>query len=154
VRTGAALVRNTNEAFAEVTESSLKVGQLVAEIAAASAEQANGIAQINTAVQEMDKVTQQNAASAEESASAAEEMYAQAEHIKGIVGELSEMISKKRRTSAVDRSVGTKRHEETETGRAFARRNKRTAVHTSCREEARPDPKELIPLDDDDFKDF
>jgi methyl-accepting chemotaxis protein len=154
VRTGAALVRNTNEAFAEVTESSLKVGQLVAEIAAASAEQANGIAQINTAVQEMDKVTQQNAASAEESASAAEEMFAQAEHIKGIVGELAKMISKKNRAPAVDRKVPLENPEDTETGRAFARRSRGAAVHTSCREEARPDPKELIPLDDDDFKDF
>ena len=46
---------------------------LVAEIAAASQEQAQGIEQVNTAVAQMDKVTQQNAANAEESASAAEE---------------------------------------------------------------------------------
>ena len=39
----------------------------MAEIAAASNEQAQGIDQINTAVTEMDKVTQQNAANAEES---------------------------------------------------------------------------------------
>ena len=40
------------------------------EISAASAEQAQGIDQVNTAVSQMDKVTQQNAANAEESASA------------------------------------------------------------------------------------
>jgi len=45
----------------------------VAEISAASSEQAQGIGQINTAVTGLDKVTQQNAANAEESASAAED---------------------------------------------------------------------------------
>ena len=59
----------------------------MAEIAAASKEQAQGIEQVNTAVAEMDKVTQQNAANAEESASAAEEMTAQAETMQGMVGD-------------------------------------------------------------------
>jgi methyl-accepting chemotaxis protein len=42
--------------------STTKVGELVSEIAAASAEQAQGIGQVNKAMGEMDKVTQQNAA--------------------------------------------------------------------------------------------
>jgi methyl-accepting chemotaxis protein len=154
VRTGAVLVRNTNEAFAEVTESSLTVGQLVAEIAAASTEQANGIAQISTAVQEMDKVTQQNAASAEESASASEEMYAQAEHIKGIVREMAEMISRKRPAPPADREAPLRKPEETGSERAFARKDRGAVVDTAYREEARPDPEELIPFEEDDFKDF
>jgi hypothetical protein len=64
----------------------------VAEIAAASGEQNQGIGQINTAVTEMDKVTQQNAATAEESASASEEMNAQAEQMKAFVDELVAMV--------------------------------------------------------------
>ena len=46
------------------------MGELVAEITAASQEQARGIEQVNMAVAQMDKVIQQNAAGAEELASA------------------------------------------------------------------------------------
>ena len=55
-----------------------KVTDIIAEIAAASEEQASGIDQINTAVTQMDKMTQQNAALVEEAASAAESMNEQA----------------------------------------------------------------------------
>jgi len=75
-------VSTTDEAFAEVSVNSTKVGELVGAIAGASDEQAEGIAQVNKAVVEMDKVVQQNAANAEESASASEDMNAQAEHMK------------------------------------------------------------------------
>ena len=92
VKEGGQLVAKTNDNFAAVAQSSSKVGELVAEIAAASSEQAQGIGQVNTAVNEVDKVTQQNAANAEESASAAEEMNAQAEQMKVFVGELMAMV--------------------------------------------------------------
>ena len=65
-----------------------KVTELIGEIAAASQEQAHGIAQVNIAVTEMDKVTQQTAANAEESASASEELSAQAEQLKAFVEDL------------------------------------------------------------------
>ncbi len=64
----------------------------MAEIAAASNEQATGIEQVNKTVSEMDKVFQQNAASAEESASAGEEMNAQAVQMKEMVSELMRVI--------------------------------------------------------------
>jgi methyl-accepting chemotaxis protein len=92
VKDGSNLVSRTNEASQQVAGSSAKAADLVAEIAAASNEQAQGIDQINTAVTELDKVTQQNAANAEESASEAEEMSAQAETMQGIVGELVAIV--------------------------------------------------------------
>jgi len=92
VKDGSQLVNKTNEAFSEVARSAAKVGELVAEIAAASNEQAHGIDQMNKAVAEMDKVVQQNAANAEESASASEEMNAQAEQMKGMVDELVALV--------------------------------------------------------------
>ncbi len=92
VKDGSALVGRTDEAFQRMAGSSAKAAELVAEIAAASVEQAQGIGQINTAVTELDKVTQQNAANAEESASAAEEMSAQAETMQGMVAELVAMV--------------------------------------------------------------
>jgi methyl-accepting chemotaxis protein len=70
-----------------------KVTELIGEIAAASQEQAHGIAQVNIAVTEMDKVTQQTAANAEESASASEELSAQAEQLKAFVEDLIAVIS-------------------------------------------------------------
>ena len=55
-----------------------KVTDLVAEIAAASNEQAQGITQVNEGMEQIDQVTQQNTANAEESAAAAEELSSQA----------------------------------------------------------------------------
>jgi methyl-accepting chemotaxis protein len=89
---GSALVTRTNGAFSQVADSAAKVGELVAEIAAASKEQAQGVEQVNSAVSEMDKVTQSNAANAEESASASEEMSAQATQMKAIVEDLTALV--------------------------------------------------------------
>ncbi|MCD6534945.1 MAG: CZB domain-containing protein [Deltaproteobacteria bacterium] len=87
-------------AVENVVEKSLKVGELIGEISAASQEQSNGISQINIAVSEMDKVTQQNAANAEESAAAAEELNAQAEQMNEFVGDLTAMVTGKRTSDA------------------------------------------------------
>ena len=104
VQDGMDLVERTNEAFSEVTRSSVRVGELVGEIAAASQEQAQGIEQVNRAVSEMDKVIQRNAANAEESASASEEMNAQAEQMKAFVGELAALIDGRARLKGDDDS--------------------------------------------------
>jgi len=88
VKKGSDLVTETDTAFIKVAESSFKVGELVAEIAAASNELAQGIEQVNKAVCDMDRVTQHNAAASEESASTSEEMSAQAEEMKHFVDEL------------------------------------------------------------------
>jgi methyl-accepting chemotaxis protein len=53
----------------------------------------------------MDKVTQQNAAGAEESASAAEEMSAQAQTLRGMVGELSQIVTGSATTTRPQRSA-------------------------------------------------
>jgi methyl-accepting chemotaxis protein len=69
VRDGERLAQMTRGDFDEVTSSASKVVSLMAEIAAASKEQSEGIGQINRAVAEMSTVTQKNAAAAEELAS-------------------------------------------------------------------------------------
>ncbi len=71
--------------FQEITERINKVSQVVAEIAAASEQQDQGITQVNKAVEQMNLLTQQNAANAEESASAAEEMSSQSEEMRSMV---------------------------------------------------------------------
>jgi methyl-accepting chemotaxis protein len=69
VRDGERLAQATRGDFDEVTAAAAKVVALMAEIAAASQEQSQGIGQINKAVNEMSQVTQKNAAAAEELAS-------------------------------------------------------------------------------------
>ena len=79
-------------ALNDITAKVREVDDLVAEVASASQEQTNGIAQINAAVGQMDKVTQNNAATAEESAAAAEELNAQSEVMKRSVTELVHLV--------------------------------------------------------------
>lgn len=80
------------ERLGKIEEKATKVAALVAEIAAASKEQAQGIDQINTSIAEMDKVVQQNAANSEESAGASQELSAQAEELNVIIAELNTII--------------------------------------------------------------
>ncbi|MEJ5328732.1 MAG: methyl-accepting chemotaxis protein [Desulfobaccales bacterium] len=89
VQQGAQLMGQTQEAFSQVTGRAGKVKDLVAEIAAASGEQAQGVEQISRAVADMNRVTQETAASAQESAAAAEELSAQSEQLRAIVKELA-----------------------------------------------------------------
>ncbi len=69
-----------------------QVDELVAEVAAASQEQKQGIEQVNIAISQMDKVTQSNAANAEESASAEEKLNEQAIALKEVVAQLRILI--------------------------------------------------------------
>ncbi len=69
----------------EINERVIKVGEVMAEIAAASTEQTQGIEQVNSAVEQMNQVTQQTAANSEESASAAEELASQAENMRNMI---------------------------------------------------------------------
>jgi methyl-accepting chemotaxis protein len=83
---GVRITEEVGKALEKTVASSSKVSDLIAEIAAASNEQAQGIEQINTGVAQMNQVTQQNAANAEESASAAEELSSQAAELAKMVG--------------------------------------------------------------------
>ena len=154
VKTGTDLVASTNAAFAQVTESASKVGELIAEIAASSEGQARGIEQVSMAVTEMDKVTQQNAANAQESASSSEEMLSQAGVMKQMVAELVSLVggfkgSKKVVPKGGRRSVEDRIGTEPGTPELSAVQNE---VTTSPKKEIKPN--KLIPLGDDDFSDF
>ena len=156
VNQGTDLVSTTNEAFSKVADSSTKVGELVSEIAAASNEQAQGIEQVNTAVTEMDRVTQSNAATAEESASASEEMSAQAQEMKAMVGELITLVGGSgngaARSPVVAANVpGARVHRALELATPLKRAPRQSLP---VNQSAEVTPQQVIPLDDDDFKDF
>jgi methyl-accepting chemotaxis protein len=76
----------------KIVATTNKVTTLIAEVSAASTEQAQGISQVNIAVSQMDKVTQGNAANAEESASASEELNAQAASLNDMVEDLVSLV--------------------------------------------------------------
>lgn len=79
-------------ALSAIQESTEKVATLIAEIATASKEQAQGIGQVNMAVSAMDNVVQQNSASAAESASASAELSSQAQELNVLVGQLLAIV--------------------------------------------------------------
>ncbi len=92
VQAGSGLVHRTSLAFSQVATSAGKAKDLVAEIAAASFEQSQGIDQINKSVTEIDLVIQRNAANSEESAGASEELNSQAKRMKELVGVLVSVV--------------------------------------------------------------
>jgi methyl-accepting chemotaxis protein len=91
-RSGSQCSVRVGESLKQIAEKVTATDALVADIATAATEQAQGIQQVNTAMGQMDKVTQGNASSAEESASAAEELDAQAETMKDLVAQLRTLV--------------------------------------------------------------
>ncbi len=153
VEQGAELARTTNDAFSEMVDSSVKMGELVGEIAAASREQVQGIEQVNTTVSEIDKVIQQNAANAEESASASEEMSAQAEQMKDHVNDLSDLVGAKGLKSGNRRDAdenNVKKRAAIREERCFAR----PPAEKLLVEKSSPKtmtPEQILPMDEGDF---
>jgi methyl-accepting chemotaxis protein len=84
--TGVSIALGVGKALEEIVAGSSKVNTLLNEIASASREQAQGVAQVNKGVTELDKVTQQNAGNSEELASAAEETASQVACLRDLVG--------------------------------------------------------------------
>jgi methyl-accepting chemotaxis protein len=91
-KAGVSIADEVGKSLGEIVDCNTKVNGLIAEIAAASKEQATGVEQVNMSVSQMDKVTQQNAANAEESAAASEELSSQAEQLRLCVSDLLKLV--------------------------------------------------------------
>lgn len=147
---GVKISGEVSKSFELIAESSKKVNDLIAEIAAASQEQSTGIDQVNMAVSQMDKVTQQNAANSEESASAAEEMSSQAE-------ELQSMISQFNLTQSVQRKSTAQQVKQTHLvhndGKKMVAPSKsgstKKVKSTESVKSSRTTSEQMIPMDDD-----
>lgn len=138
VQGGVELVNKTGESLTDIVDSIKRVADIVAEISAASREQATGVDEINTAVTQMDEMTQQNSALVEENAAAAKTM--------------SDQASRMRRRMAFFKSGGEEIFEEEEpvmlatgTGPAVPSRGAR-GLQVSL--------KEQVIEDDDDWSEF
>ncbi|MGD9161489.1 MAG: methyl-accepting chemotaxis protein [Desulfobacteraceae bacterium] len=76
------IAEKAGERLNKIVPDIKKTAELVQEISAASAEQNNGVDQINMALQQLDQVIQHNASASEEMSSTSEELAAQAEQLK------------------------------------------------------------------------
>ncbi|MFP4164069.1 MAG: methyl-accepting chemotaxis protein [Chitinispirillaceae bacterium] len=170
---GVSVSAGAAEAVKAISEASMKVANIVTEIAAASKEQATGVDQINTAVAQMDKVTQANAANAEESASASEELSAQAKELNDMVEALVSVVGGKSSDKEF-RKADSSRSGAARIGNSSANRpalprgagsrsgknsssitQKTTVSNVSAHgEQQQVSPKEVIPFDDDDLSQF
>lgn len=81
IESGNTLVSKSGDTMKEIVTAIKRVNDIMAEIAAASAEQSTGIEEVSTAVSQMDEMTQQNAALVEEAAAAAESLQSQADQL-------------------------------------------------------------------------
>ncbi len=86
VREGARLVNEAGTTLDEIVGSVKQVVDIIAEIAAASREQATGLDEVNTAVGNMDEMTQRNGALVEQTTASAQSMANQASHLAELVG--------------------------------------------------------------------
>jgi len=73
------VAEKSRQLLADLVPAIRSTAELVQEVAAASAEQSSGVAQIHRALGNVDQITQRNASSAEELSSTAEEMSSQAD---------------------------------------------------------------------------
>ncbi|MDH3975939.1 MAG: methyl-accepting chemotaxis protein [Deltaproteobacteria bacterium] len=171
---GSELASNSGEVLNEIVSNVTKTADLIAEIAAASREQAAGIEQVTKAVTQMDQVTQQNSAFSEETASAGEELSSQAESMKEMVGNLVTLVSGeqdgsngkvalpqsslKREASKTSHNNG--RNKVLNTVRSISQKGKelreRTTINNSGngRGTMALNPNDIIPMDEDDFREF
>lgn len=86
VEKGTQIADKTAKILLEVQTKAKESTDLVSEIAASSAEQAQAIAQVTLGVEQISSVVQNNSATAEESAAASEELSGQAQMLKTLVG--------------------------------------------------------------------
>ncbi|WP_197280811.1 methyl-accepting chemotaxis protein [Bosea vaviloviae] len=83
---GVKLVRQAGEQLSQILASSRKVAATIADISAASGEQANGIDEMSQAVAHLDEMTQQNAALSEQSAASAASLSSR-------IGQLNDLVA-------------------------------------------------------------
>ncbi|MEG1027529.1 MAG: methyl-accepting chemotaxis protein, partial [Oscillospiraceae bacterium] len=89
VQNGTKIANNTANALGVVVEKAGGVNKLIQQIAKASEEQANGVAQVSIGVDQISAVVQTNSATAEQSAAASEELSSQATMLKEMLNQFT-----------------------------------------------------------------
>ncbi len=155
-RDGTQVANDVGKALGAIANDTSKVSTLIDAISKASDEQAQGVDQVNIAVSQMDKVTQTNASSAEEAASASEELSAQATATKHIVDELMRVVEGTSAHTASETSVssGLKAADQKKSAASVKQwKSGGTSKLKAAKSRSEASP-ELLPVGDDDLKDF
>ncbi len=84
-KNGSAIAERTSQSLQEIVTGISKTSDLIAEIAASSKDQAEGLSQVNDGLQQVDEIVQRNTAGAEESAAAAEELSSQSSYMRQLI---------------------------------------------------------------------
>ncbi len=155
-RVGSQMADKAGSALSEIVTGVQKVTGLVSEISASSAEQAQGVEQVNTAVAQMDKVTQQNASTAEEAAAAAEELNAQASRLNDSVEDLATLVQGQGGGGASRHTAAPAKRKSLPAPKLKSPPYQEPKSHIAPKQESKPKPTadhdDLIPMDDfDDF---
>lgn len=137
----------------EIVNGSTQVSEILAEIAAASKSQDEGISQATSGLDQIDKITQENTGNAEETAAASEELSSQSLQLKGLVQRF--------KLDSEGAGLATKKIEYKKS--SFQKPVLKTPVYESAYGTTemihstgiKPvDPSEIISLDDNDFDQF
>ena len=131
---GVALNQEVLDNLEEINKQVLRVGEVMAEISAASSQQEQGVGQITQGVGQLNQLTQQNAANAQQSAASSEELSAQAEEMRSLVRAFTLSDSGAHPAPPLRASHGAGRIRSRSNGGATPARG----------------PDELIPLSDED----
>jgi len=147
VQNGNQIAAATEQALHEIVASSIKVADLVGEIAAASNEQAQGILEIGQGLEQIDKVTQQNTANAEETAAAAEELSGQARELNGLLTKFK--LRGQDNRDAVKEAP--RKASAPAKNKIESRQPLKKAGPPKSGKQRLPSPSDVIALDDDEF---
>lgn len=120
IREGGSIVEAVSEGFGRIEDNTQKVQNIIDEISATSAEQADGIAQINRAVSDIDTVVQNTAAQAEELAASSGDLVSQVSALAAELEALKKLIYG-------DRASGLVSQEDKTSGETY---EPRKPVHT------------------------
>ena len=153
---GAEIAESTATSLAEIVTGVTKVSDLVAEIAAASQEQSQGISQVNEGLVQLNDVNQRATSTSEECAAIAEELSGQTNQLMDMMGRftLAGMRSARQQTpplhtqKSVDPAAKPVLSQQT---RPVPSKTTPTAATSGDNWGGAPDKKPVITLDDDDF---
>ncbi|MFZ5949775.1 MAG: methyl-accepting chemotaxis protein [Candidatus Rifleibacteriota bacterium] len=154
VKTGNEIARMTETALQEIVSNSIKVADLVGEIAAAGNEQAQGISQIVRGLEQIDKITQQNTSNSEETAETADGLSVRARQLHSIMSKFTV------RTDDIKLDETTKTEQKKETERKVKKASEtkpdlqmqvKPASMAGKQLPPKKNPAQIIALDDEEF---
>lgn len=165
---GVAVSNEVSTVLNEIISDVNDVAMLIGTVSEASNEQTKGIEQIASATSDMDKATQGTAASAEESAAASEELSAQAKELNHVVQTLEMIVGGSgSNKSLVKRSAGSppRRSKGVQYFKKASGEKARNIGTPRGQKQIRnddsnfvthgdPAPHDIIPLDDDELRNF